>query len=130
MKTTYDICKWIRKAVLTHCAEVMCYSTWSANFAQQQIRKLPSELEKAKDFKLVDPSDLTQEEMEDLGFGMWSDKTKMMLIPLWLKPFLVEKIQAGCINDTEIKEYETITMDDDHRFGCIAYGCIPKEKDV
>lgn len=126
MHSTYDICKWIRKALLTHAGEVICYGSWSPNFAAQNIRELPDKLKKAEGFRLVDPSDLTESEMNDLGFGRWSEDNPIRLIPIWLKPFLAERIKAGCIDNGEVKEVETASMDDDHRFGCIAYGSLPR----
>ena len=125
LHTTYDLCKWIRKSILTHAAEVIAYS-WDAEFSRENLKSLPEKLKKAKGFRLIDPSDLTAEEMKDLGFGRWSDDNPINLIPLWLKPFLAERIKAGSISGEEPAEIETATMDDDHRFGCLAYGVLPR----
>lgn len=125
MHSTYDICKWIRKAILTHAAEVITYS-WDAEFSRENLKSLPDKLKKAEGFRMIDPSDLTAEEMKDLGFGLWDEENPIRLIPLWLKPFLADRIKAGSIDNGEPREIETASMDDDHRFGCIAYGVLPR----
>lgn len=124
MITTYDLCKWIRKAILTNAAEVIAYN-WDADFSRKNLKEVPDKLKKAEGFRLIDPSDLTESEMDDLGFGRWSEDNPIRLIPLWLKPFLAERIKAGSIDNGEAREIETASMDDDHRFGCLAYGVLP-----
>ncbi len=126
MHSTYDICKWIRKAILTNAGEVIAYN-WDADFIKKNLKELPEKLKKAEGFRPIDPSDLEDEEMKNLGFGIWSEENPIRLIPLWLKPFLAERIKAGSISGEEPSEIETASMDDDHRFGCLAYGVIPKQ---
>lgn len=125
MHSTYDICKWIRKALTTKAAEIIAYP-WGEDFSYKELKGLPGRLKAAEGFRLVDPSDLTDNEMSDLGFGRWSDENPIRLIPLWLKPFLAERIKAGSIDNGEPCEIETASMDDDHRFGCLAYGVLPR----
>ena len=125
MHSTYDLCKWIRKATLTHAAEVIAYN-WDADFSRENLKALPEKLKKAKGFRLIDPSDLTEAEMKDLGFAMWDEGNPIRLIPLWLKPYLADRIEAGSIDNGKPREIETASMDDDHRFGCLAYGVIPR----
>ena len=125
MHSTYDICKWIRKALTNKAAEIIAYS-WGEDFSYKELKGLPGRLKAAKGFRPVDPSDLTAEEMKDLGFGRWSEDNPIYLIPLWLKPFLAERIKAGSIDNGEPREIETASMDDDHRLGCLAYGVMPR----
>ena len=124
MHSTYDLCKWIRKAILTHAAEVIAYN-WDADFSRQKLKGLPEKLKKADGFRHIDPCDLSESEMVDLGFGRWSDDNPIRLIPLWLKPFLAEQITVGSIDNGAPQKIKTASMGDDHRFGCLAYGVVP-----
>ena len=117
---TYEKCQQIRRFILNRAGEVYNYTNWDDEFAAKQIREIPSKTEDK-----IDVSDLTATEMDDLGFGKWAKEDPMFLIPLWLFPFLPDKIEAGCI-DGEKKVYNKSEMDNDHRFGCLAYGVMPK----
>lgn len=125
---TFEKCKTIRRMMMNRAAEVMAYKNWGDDFAAKQIRNAPEEIEKMKGGKElfgIQPVELTEDEMTDLGFGKWSEETPMRLIPLWLFPFLAEEIETECI-DGEKKLTKKSEMDNDNRFGCLAYGVIPK----
>jgi hypothetical protein len=127
---TYEKCCSIRHMILTRAAEVINYD-WDAEFSKKNVKEFPYDLKNKintddEDFFNIQPAELTKEEMDQLNFGRWSEGDPMRLIPLWLFPFLAEKIKTRCIDDKEyIKKSE---MDNDHRFGYMAYGVIPKEK--
>ena len=125
---TFEKCKTIRGILMTRAAKVMAYKSWGDDFAAKQIRSAPEEIEKMKGGKElfgIQPAELTEDEMTDLGFGKWSEESTMRLIPLWLFPFLAEEIETECI-DGEKKLTKKSEMDNDNRFGCLAYGVIPK----
>lgn len=119
--TAYESAKRIRNYVMQKSAEVMNYQNWSNEFAVQQIREIP---EKSKSIGTVNISQLTEEQMNDLGFGRWSEENPMRLILLWLFPWLPEEVEVGCIDGVKqiLKKSE---MDTDHRFGYLAYGIFP-----
>jgi hypothetical protein len=125
---TFEKCKKIRTVILNRSAEVIAYKNWNDEFSAKQIRNIPDDVDKMKHGKElfgIQPSELTEDEMIDLGFGKWSDETPMRLIPLWLFPFIAEEIETECI-DGEKKLMKKSEMDNDNRFGCLAYGVIPK----
>lgn len=128
--TTFDVCKNVRLSVLRRAGEVMAYSkSWGADFCVKQMAGARAELEKRADwFRPVDANDLTESELEELGFGKWSDELPIRLIPIWLKPFLQDKIEAQSISGEKFTS--TDAMDNDHRFGCLAYGVLPKAEVV
>ena len=124
MTTTYKICKDIRRALLTLLSECAIYKTWEDSFAIQEVRNAPDKV--LARYGTIDPNDLTLEEMKDLGFQRWSDDNPMMLIPLWLYPFLPNQLECECINGEKgIRSKERI--DSDHRGGMLAYGVHPKK---
>ena len=108
---------------MNRAAEIMAYKNWGDDFCARQIREIPEKL--IPKLGTVNIEDLTKEQMEDLGFGKWSEENPMMLIPLWLFPFLPEDIEAGCI-DGEKRVFKKSDMDTDNRYGCLAYGIFPK----
>ena len=124
--STFNLCKWIRKALLTRTGEVLCYKSWSNDYCVKNIREALTKLPAMERFRLVDPNDLTLEETRDLGFGTWSDESGLMLIPIYLAPFLVDEFQGASINDEKVRTIKHKEKEDtDHRFGCLAYGVIP-----
>lgn len=62
--------------------------------------------------------------MIDLGFGLWSEESSIYLFPLWLFPFISDDIKTVDIsgNSLILKKED---MDNDQRFGCVAYGIVP-----
>jgi hypothetical protein len=100
----------------------MNYLKWNDEFCAKQIREIPELF--ADKLQGLNISKLTEEEMKDLGFGVWDEDNPMRLIPLWLLKFLPDQIETESIGG-EKKILEKSTMDNDHRFGCLAYGIIP-----
>lgn len=127
--TVVEKCKKIRRMLLNRAASVMVYRMWDSVFAQEEIMNFPETLReqvKGKEFFDIDPSDLTRSEMVDLGFGSWSDETEMMLIPLWLFPFMADGLEVEDIfGETFI--FNKADADTDNRFGCLSYGVVPKK---
>lgn len=127
--TTFEKCCAIRRMILNRAAEVMAYEKWSEELATGKIRNFPKDLAEqktGKDYFGIQPAKMTDKQLEELGFGRWSKKTPMRLIPLWLMPFLADEIDVECI-DGEKKLIKKSDMDKDNRFGCLAYGVIPSD---
>jgi len=73
----------------------------------------------------LNPSELTEKEMIDLGFIKYSNENDIYLIPLWSLPFLKNGIKVEFI-DGEVRLLDKSTVDTDNRFGCVAFGVSPK----
>jgi hypothetical protein len=125
---TFVMASNIRNLIVMRAAEVMAYKNWSDDFSVSQIREIPEMVIEKKDFKPIDLSDLTREEMLDLGFGTFSKEDPMLLIPLWLLPFIKEEFDGKCING-KTGIFKRSEIDNDHRFGCLGYGVVPKKED-
>jgi hypothetical protein len=119
--STYKKCQIIRDFILRTATEIIVYD-WDAEFSKKELLNI---VEACK-INNIDPYDLTRAEMLDLGFGVWSKKNPMLLIPLWLYPFLVEEITVGCLNGDKIKIKKS-EIDTDSRFGMLAYGVYPQK---
>lgn len=126
-RSTFEIAKHLRHIIVTRAAESMNYTDWSADFVASQIREIPEMIKKTNWFVPINPADLTEAEMRELGFGKWSKEDPMSLIPLWLFPFLPDEVDCGSISG-EKRILKKSEMDNDHRFGCLAYGVMPKKE--
>jgi hypothetical protein len=104
-----------RTRLLLVSAEVIQYTSWPKEFAVSQIQGVATKTPTLK----LDPRKLTLKQAKELGFGRWDNKSKIMLIPLWLVPALNPNTVVTCINGKRMKLKDA---DNDHRFGCIAYG--------
>jgi hypothetical protein len=125
--SVYEIAKNIRRILLNRTAEVIVYD-WSKDFSVDQIKNVVEYIRSAKWFIPVNPIDMDEEQLIDLGFQKWSEENPVYLIPLWLFPFLPEEVELRCING-EKNTLKKADMDNDNRFGCLAYGVIPKKND-
>lgn len=107
-------------------AETVQYSSWSDEFCRKEIKeahdKLVEELKEHINFKTI-----TRKEAVELRFGRWSDDTpNLYLIPLWLLPVIPVGTELTSISGEKII-YNGSNVDNDIRFGCIAYGIEIKE---
>ena len=125
-KTTFEVAKIIRQIIVNAAADGMNYLSWTPKMITKMLRGLPEEIRKNAFFSPIDPTDLTEKEMIEIGFRKWEEENPMYLIPLWLFPFLQEEINAECING-EKRIFKKSEMDIDTRFGLLAYGVIPKK---
>lgn len=123
--TTFQICQMILLATATRAAEPTVYQSWGSEFTAKNIRDLPTRLYASPDFEPVDPNDLTLEEMKNLGFRKWSDDSNMMLIPLYLLPYLKDGFRAISISGEEFT-FNRDKADNDHRMGLLSFGALPK----
>lgn len=124
---TYEKCQTIRRVVVNKAAEVMTYN-WDADFAVKELRNLPDKIgmeDRGKELFDIQPKEMTEEQLEELGFLLYSEEDPIRLIPLWLFPFLAEKIETKCIDGKKL--YSKYDMDTDNRFGCLAYGIYPEK---
>lgn len=126
--TTYELCLAIRWRIMQRAGGALTYLNWSNDFAAQQLRELPGKLMKDPDFKPLDLSELTSEQMDDLGFGKWDEGNPLRLIPVWLFPFLPDEVNCGSIDWDAPSIIKKVDMDNDSRCGCLAYGVYPATK--
>lgn len=122
--TTYSTCKNIRRLLLSKQSEVFQFhDTWHNEFCVNEIMRIHKVILAAKDFKPVDITDLTSEQLDDLGFSLWDEKLPIKLIPAWLLPFLTNKITCtGLDGITKVRNRDS--LDKDNRFSCLSYGVL------
>ncbi len=120
--------------MMTHFEEASAIANYLLNLMGTQIvykpddyQSIDSAVEKIKasnDYFDIDLTKLSKQELIELRFSLWNNKSNNYLIPLWIFPFLTETITVTDING----KTETLSkseLDLDTRFGYLAYGVIP-----
>lgn len=101
-------------------AETVQYKNWPDDVCRKEIdestNKLCNELKKYIDFHK-----LTREEATELRFGKWAEDDDLYLIPLYLLPIVPIGMELTNICGDKFI-YNGSNVDNDTRFGCIAYG--------
>ena len=117
----YEFLLQVRQAIINRAAEVFCYK-WATDFSSERIKEIPDVFSKSEYFRKVDPNEMTKEQLVDLGFQEWDEESGLLLIPLYVYPFLKDEIMCGSISDTYSRLIKVSEIDIDQRFGCLAYG--------
>lgn len=107
-------------------SETIIYN-WSDDFKvkenKKSFEKFYNELKKHIDF-----TKLTVEEAKELRFRRWDeDLPNLWLFPLWLVPIIPNGLEVMSISGHKFI-YEKDKVDNDIRFGCVAYGVEIKEE--
>lgn len=123
---TYQRCHLILRHMSIMASTAFEYQNhWSPEFTLSEIKNRYEALKNSSWFTPINPSLLTKEQMGQLMFNPWEDKEgSIMLIPQYLYQFIEEGVPVMCI-DGEAKLFTREGIDNDHRFGCLAYGVIP-----
>ena len=118
----FELAVKLKDMVVGKAAEIYTYINWKDGFAISEIRGYPDKIKAMEGFFKINPTDLTKSEAEALGFSKWDEESDLMLIPLWLLPFLIDEFEGGSISNDDHGIIKTSEIDDDHRFGCLATG--------
>ena len=117
----YEFLLMVRQAIVNRAAEVFCYN-WNNAFSSKRIKEIPDVFSKSDYFRKVDPNEMTVDQLDNLGFKKWDDESCLMLIPLYVYPFLKDEFMCGSISDIAARNIKASDIDTDTRSGCLAYG--------
>ena len=117
----YEFLLIVRETIINRAAEVFNYG-WSDDLSSKRIKEIPDVFSKSDYFRKVDPNEMSIEQLENLGFKKWDDESCLMLIPLYVYPFLKDEFMCGSISDIEARPIKVSDIDTDARYGCLAYG--------
>lgn len=123
--TTFEKCNVIKRTILRAAAESTMYESWDKDFKLENLLEVPeivSKWEKEHGSFKIDPNEMTKKELEKLEFGKWHKESNLMLIPIWLYPYLADNLETISISGSE--HTTKAEIDNDHRFGNLAYGVI------
>lgn len=113
-KEVYDI----MAITLNNISQITQYKNWSNDCKSEKLEEVLEEMSKVMKSK-IDFNDITVEDAKLLRFRKW--KGNLYLIPLYLLSALPDGLVVySILGDKKIigKDY----IDNDIRFGCIAYG--------
>ena len=98
---------------------------WSAKFKEQEVKSYFETFYNSIK-KYLNLEELTVQEAKELRFQKWDDKSDLWLFPLWVLPLIPEGMEVVTISGETIK-FNRKEVDDDIRFGCLAFGVVLKE---
>jgi hypothetical protein len=125
--STFEKVKAIRTLLLNKIGQTLAYKNWSDEFKMSEINEIPTivkKWEKNDGSFSINPNELSSEQMDELNFGNWSGESPIKLIPIWLFPFLCDEFECESIDGDKYTKLSQ--LDNDQRFGYIAYGVVPK----
>lgn len=99
-------------------ADIVTYENWSDKFCRKEVKELYDKL--INEFKDVDFTQFTIEELKKFDFRMWDDN--IILMPSWAIDCLPDGAIVTSINGNEIIFNKSKGLDKDQRLGCTAYG--------
>ena len=117
----YEFLLMVRQAIVNRAAEVFCYN-WDNTSSSKRIKEIPDVFSKSDYFRKVDPNEMTVDQLDNLWFQKWDDESGLMLIPLYVYPFLKDEFMCGSISDIAARNIKASNIDTDTRSGCLAYG--------
>lgn len=98
---------------------------WGAEFCHKEICETFDRAMTAIK-KDLDWDSLTDQDCKELRFGKWEDGNPLRLIPIWLYKAIPVGTKLTSIGGEEVV-FDGSNIDTDTRFGCLAYGIIPKK---
>jgi hypothetical protein len=122
----------LKEHLFTTMSMSATYRSWDAEFARQQVTRFIDK--QAKEVR-IDPTQFLIGELLNLGFRWWDDKRNLLLIPLWMHPFLEEGITLRSIANRDViveldEDFRPSNVDDDSRGGVLAFGVVVTPPDT
>jgi len=118
---TFELCRGMQNLLVDKTAQIFHYK-WPDDFCRQEIKEAFTN--NSANYEL-DPNTLTDAQLAELGFQMWSkEQDKVLrLIPLWLFSFIKDgTVLTSISGDVKVKGIDDDKIDLDIRAGCIAFG--------
>lgn len=103
---------------------------WGAKFKEEELKNtfgtFYKSLQKESNKPLIDISKMTVGTAKEMGFCKWDENSDLYLFPLWFMPLIPIGTEVTSIGGEKII-YDGTNLDNDIRFGCLAYGIELKE---
>ena len=122
---TKTIMSNIGAILLNNIAEGKVYEKWSDDFKLKNTQEMYEKIKIQVKESFPDLMDLPKEDLNALGFKSWDEEMDIVLIPLWAFDLIPDGTELTCIDGNKKIKGKT-EIDLDVRFGCIAYGIVPK----
>lgn len=106
-------------------SETTQYKIWSDTFCRKELEEA-NKIFLSEMKRYIDWEKLTEEDCKELRFCKWDVESGVYFIPLYLFPIIPIGLKVYSINGKEIVN-DGANLDNDTRFGCVAYGIKPKK---
>lgn len=126
--STYKTCKVIRYVMLKRAGECIC-SNFENDHTNKDILEIVSLIRGSggnESIEPINPNDLTERQMIELGFRVGWDNSKIMLIPIWIFPFVVDDFVCCSTDDNIQRPHKRTEMSVKNFGGWMDYGILPK----
>lgn len=128
----FQLAKNVKNYMIDELAKYLTYQ-WPADFIYSEMDELKKKI--AKEIPFIDFACMNTSQLRELGFKRWDDRSEFLLIPLWAYTMLKTGTELHCISGEAIKVADGYQdncsenyIDNDQRFGCLAYGIKPVSK--
>ena len=119
--TTFQYLRAQMHNLLSTAACAAAYQSWDANYCKSALTKVYNGDAARPKVTVAGLRKLTERELLILGIRYWDTKNGLMVLPLWLFPFLKTKQKLTSISGREVVTGAD-KIDLDVRLGCIAFG--------
>ena len=120
--TTFELAQRLLVTVANKATQCAVYNGWNGDFCKESITETIDSIKKDENFKPIDPNVFTVDELKKLGGCEWDEEfNNLILIPIWMLPFLADEFAAAGLDGVN-QIYKREEIDNDCRFGCLAYG--------
>lgn len=133
--TPFEQAQEVRRSMALAASDAVIYRSWPDDFRLSQIRDKNERLRQL--CRGIPLDGLTDAECDALNFGRWSAETPLRLIPVWLYPHLRYGETVHSFTGREVVVGTDYTnpdtdgyVDNDARFGCLAFGIFPSDAKV
>lgn len=117
----FQLAKTIRNYLLNRVGQIIEYN-WSDDFKIKELNNFESEIKSLDGFEYINLENINYSQLQSLGFKLWDEESKLMLMPLWITRYISPKTKLISISGEESNDINSV--DKDVRFGCIAWGIV------
>lgn len=114
----FTVFKNYKKLASNLITNICSFDSWSDEFSRSELKSLYAKL--IKEFKDVDFTQFTIDELKTLDFQLWDED--IILMPVWALDCIPNGAEIYSINGDKRIYDKNKPLDKDSRFGASAYG--------
>lgn len=114
----FTVFKNYKKMASNLITNICSFDSWSDEFSRSELKSLYTKL--IKEFKDVDFTQFTIDELKTLDFQLWDED--IILMPVWALDCIPNGAEIYSINGDKRIYDKNKPLDKDSRFGASAYG--------
>ena len=114
----FTVFKNYKKMATNLITNICSFDSWSDEFSRSELKSLYAKL--IKEFKDVDFTQFTIDELKTLDFQLWDED--IILMPVWALDCIPNGAEIYSINGDKRIYDKNKPLDKDSRFGASAYG--------